>query len=121
MSWGFFDPLPKGAHEYINLRSAIASQIQGIRGFTESDGFHGDGFDWYEFTLSADLADKLRTAVSRLDHVKIVTELDLPLIESVPDWWPRHWPADVKIYHRYSDCLILPDTGTKAWYLGVRM
>jgi hypothetical protein len=122
MNWGFFDPVPKHNPEHKEIRSAIASQIQGIRGLTESDGFHGDGCDWYEFTLSADLADKLRAMVGHLDHIKVVKESEFPGTgSSAPDWWPRHWSADIKIYNRYNDYLILSDTGTKVWFLGMRM
>jgi hypothetical protein len=122
MTWGFFDPVPSGAHEQINFRNVITSQIQGIRGFTESDGFHGDGCDWYEFTLSTDLADQLRAMVGRLDHIKVVKESEFPGTgSSAPDWWPRHWSTDIKIYNWYNDYLILSDIDTKAWFLGMRM
>ncbi len=121
MEWGIFGPVPTSNPAYDNLILSIARRIQGIHGFTESDGFHGDGADWYEVEFTPDLANELRAALKNSDIKKAIEETSLNFSKS-PDWWPKKWPADVKAYERYNlEYLVLPDNDTHAWFLRVRM
>lgn len=118
MSWEIFGRIPQTNPENSNLRNSIASQIRGIRGFTRSDGFLGDGEDWYEFELSSDLAKELREGLNRSQVVML--SQGHPSLNIAPNWWPKEWPINTKIYNHSWGYLILPEKGTKAWFLYMR-
>jgi hypothetical protein len=92
--------------------------MRAINGFTESDGFHGDGTDWYELELGAYSADDLRLALGAT--AGITQSKQFPRESTAPPWWPTHWPSDAQCYRRNLEYLILPDTGTKAWFMRMR-
>jgi hypothetical protein len=118
MSWGAFGSVPDRDPGYTNLRSSIAARMTGINGFTESDGFHGDGTDWYELELEADLAAELRASFAHLDGV--TKSQDFPRDNSAPPWWPTTWPVNAQCYQKDLEYLVLPDTGSRAWFLRIR-
>lgn len=118
MHWGVLGTVPDRDPDYTNLKNSIARRMTGINGFTESDGFHGDGTDWYEVALSPDLAAELRAALAQSSVVKKSTHF--PRENSAPSWWPKTWPADARCYEKDSQYLVLPDRGTRAWFLRIR-
>ena len=118
MRWGTFGTVPERATEYTNLQNSIASRMTGLNGYTESDGFHGDGTDWYEIELSPDLAAELRVALAQSSVVK--KSKSFPRENSAPRWWPKTWPADAQCYGKDLEYLVLPDSGTRAWFMRMR-
>lgn len=118
MRWELFGPVPTKDPDYTTLETSLIRKIQGIRGFTESDGFHGDGTDWYELELSPSFANDLRATLGKSTTVN--KSNDSPYAPKAPSWWPTKWPADVKCYSLDLQYLVLPDTGTRAWYMQVR-
>lgn len=91
--------------------------MRGINGLTESGGLHGDGTDWYEVKLSPDLAAELRAALPK----SFVERVDwFPSDNRAPPWWPTQFPSDAQCYRKDQRYLILPDTGTRAWFMRVR-
>jgi hypothetical protein len=118
MHWGVFGTVPDRDPAYTNLENSIARGMTGINGFTESDGFHGDGTDWYEVDLSPDLAAELRTKLAQSPTVKKSNRH--PYENTAPSWWPKTWPADSQCYESGLQYLVLPDTGTRAWFLRIR-
>ena len=98
----------------------ITDRMHFVNGWTKSDGWHGDGEDWYEVDLSPDLAADLRTKLTASTVVK--KEVLAPDVAWNPPWWPTAWPADARIYADDGEFkyLILPDTGTHAWVLWIR-
>lgn len=118
MRWELVGPVPTKDPDYTTLETSVIRKIQGIRGFTESDGFHGDGTDWYELELSPNFANDLRAALSQSTTVKTTTSF--PSDSSAPSWWPTTWPRGAKCYTKDLEYLVLPDTGTRAWYMRVR-
>ena len=118
MRWGVFGAVPDRDPDYTNLKNSISRRITGLNGFTESDGFHGDGTDWYEVELSPDLATELRSALARSPTVM---KGEFPQKwDSAPSWWPKSWPSDAQCYRWHFEYLVLPDSGTRAWFLRVR-
>jgi hypothetical protein len=118
MHWGVFGAVPRGDPDYTNRVNSIAGRMTGINGYTESDGFHGDGTDWYELELAPDLADELRSSLAESTTVK--KGKDFSRESSAPSWWPQAWPADAQCYEKDLEYLVLPDTGTRAWFMRVR-
>jgi hypothetical protein len=115
MDWGAFGPVPVTAPEYVEMEASVISRIHGLRGFSESDDFQGDGTDWYEIEFSPDTAAELRSALNRLPALK-KTKRKLPQgDEKPPSWWPKTWPADAQCYEKDLIFFVLPDTGTHAW------
>src|SRR5438093_13020789 len=114
MHWGVFGTVPDRDPGYSNLLNSIAGQLHSVHAFTESDGFHGDGTDWYELDLSANLAEKLRRFCKDTPTSK--TRMNIPGLNSAPSWWPKQWPADCEHYERHSENLMLPATGMRIWF-----
>jgi hypothetical protein len=119
MSWGAFGPLPQLDPEYTRMKDSVTSKIHGVRGFSESDNFHGDGTDWYEVELSPETATELRATLSRSPAFK-KTKPMWYLGDKAPSWWPTGWPADAQCYAKDLMFFVLPDTGTRAWFKRVR-
>lgn len=97
----------------------LAQRMTGINGFSESSGFHGDGTDWYEIELSPDLVAELRAGLAQ--STAVTKSRHFPKEDSAPPWWPKTWPADAQCYEKDFRYLVLPDTGTRAWFLRIRM
>ena len=117
---GILGSLPKVDPEFSRMKNSLVSKIHGVRGFTESDGFHGDGTDWYEVNLSPELAAELRSALSRSPDFKKSKPMYYLNDDESPSWWPTRWPADAQWYEKNLMYLILPDSGTRAWLRQVR-
>jgi len=117
---GILGPLPKVDTEFSRMKNSLVSKIHGVRGFTKSDGFHGDGTDWYEVDLSPELAAKLRSALGRSPDFKRSKPMDYLNNDESPSWWPTRWPADAQCYEKNSMYLILPDSGTRGWFMQIR-
>jgi hypothetical protein len=118
MHWGVLGTVPDRDPDYTNLKNSIARRMTGIKGFTESDGVHGDGTDWYEVELSTDLAAELRSALAQ--STAVTKSKNFPRENSAPSWWPKTWPADAQCYEKDLEYLVLPDSGTRAWFLRIR-
>ena len=118
--WGLFGAVPDREPEYTTLEHSVGSRILGVRGLTSSDGFHGDGTDWYEVVLSPYLASELRVTLRELGAVKKEETTVLPRAGLPPPWWPTQWPPDARVYTSVSEYLVLPETGTRAWFMRVR-
>jgi hypothetical protein len=97
---------------------ALRGRITGVRGYSVSGGIHGDGTDWYEVDLQPSLADELRTSASGSAAVKKCK--NFPRDNDAPSWWPTTWPADAQCYEFESGYLVLPDSGTRAWFRRIR-
>jgi len=119
MHWGVFGTVPGRDPDYTNLENSIEGRMTGINGFTESDGVHGDGTDWYEIELSSELAAELRAALAQSSVVK--KSRNFPRENSAPSWWPKTWPADAQCYEKDLQYLVLPDSGTRAWFMRMRI
>ena len=115
---GLFGTIP-GEPEYSNLRSSIARQVKGVNGFTHSAGIHGDGTDWYEVEFAPELAVQLRSKVQWSATARETKYF--PGGRPAPSWWPSTWPADARCFQIGSDYLVLPDSGTRAWYVRNRI
>lgn len=118
MRWELFGEVPDRNPAYSTLEDSIRDGITPINGHTESDGFHGDGVDWFEVELSPELAARLRASLE--NHRSIRQDNPIPSRGSAPSWWPKSWPGDVRCYHHRHDYLMLPQTGTRAWFMRVR-
>jgi len=118
MHWGVFGAVPDDGTEYSTLEQSIERRIQGVKGFTESDNYHGEGTDWYEVVLAPDVATELRDGLARSGTVKPSAEF--PQRTTAPPWWPIHWPADARCYEEELEFLVIPDSGTRAWFMRVR-
>ena len=118
MHWGLLGTVPDNDPGYTNFVRTAAGRMTGINGFTESDGFHGDGTDWYEVELSPDFAAELRSALAQSTTIK--KSRRFPDEHSAPSWWPKTWPADAQCYDKDSEHLVLPDSGTRAWFMRMR-
>ncbi len=114
-----FGPVSDRYPEHTDLLNSIAYRIKGSRGYTSGADFQGNGTNWYEFEVSTDLADELRTALPELEAVRLIETI--PRQWDAPVWWPGQWPANAKIYKRYHEYLVLPDSGTRAWFLRIRV
>jgi hypothetical protein len=114
-SWPIF-PQQRSPGEAID---ALRGRITGVRGYSVSGGIHGDGTDWYEVDLPPSLANELRTSVNGSPAVKKSKEF--PRGTDAPSWWPTTWPADAQCYEFELGYLVLPDTGTRAWFHKIRM
>ena len=120
MSWDAFGSVPQFDPEYTKMENSISTRIGGLRGFTESDDFHGDGTDWYEFELSPKTAAELRGTLSRSPAFKKTKPMWYLNTDKAPSWWPKTWPADAQCYEKDLMYFVLPDTGTRAWLKRVR-
>lgn len=120
MSWGAFGPLPQVDPEYTKMEDSVVSKIHGVRGFSESDGFHGDGTDWYEVELSPGAATELRDTLSRSPAFRKTKPMWYLHEDKAPSWWPADWPTNAQCYEKDAMFLVLPDTGTRAWFKRVR-
>ena len=117
MGWGILGPIPQLDPEYTRMEDSVVHKIQGVRGFTESDDFHGDGTDWYEVELSPELATELRAAFNRSPAFKNTRPV---FFNKAPAWWPAKWPADAQIYEKELEYFVLPVIGTRAWFMRIR-
>ena len=91
----------------------LQPEITGIQGIIQSDGFHGDGTDWFEVKLSPEYAKALRAALPKSSSVaKDATSLP----SSPPAWWPTMWPPNTHYYSNDYIIMILPDSGIQAWF-----
>ncbi len=117
--WGVFGAEPVDAKSQSRFWDSIRSRITGINGFSESDGFHGDGTDWYELELTPELADELRSGLKVTTTVQQTSGVASNM-GTAPAWWPKTFPADTRFYTWELQYLVLPDTGTKAWFMRVR-
>jgi hypothetical protein len=124
MDWhvlGEFDTSNRfGYSDYYTALDSLVRDVKGVNGFTESDGFHGDGTDWYEVELAPDLAINLRDALHKDPQVTTGNSGSGGVWDKAPSWWPKHWRADSKCYQRGLEYFILPATGTRAWLMRVR-
>jgi hypothetical protein len=118
MRWGVLGAVSPRDPDYTDLKDSIARRMTGIKGYTESDGVHGDGTDWYEIELSPDLAADLRSAMAQSSVVK--KSKYFPRENSAPSWWPKTWPRDAQCYEKDLQYFVLPDNGTRAWFLRIR-
>jgi hypothetical protein len=121
MHWQAFGAASPERTDYSKTLKSVERQMKGLRGFSASGGFHGDGTDWYEVELAPDLAAELRAGLPRSTTVKPASTL--PRREKLaPPWWPVEWPADAVWYTHAEDIsyLILPRSGTRAWFLNDR-
>jgi len=119
-SWGAFGPLPQFDPEYTKMQHSVISKIHGVRGFSESDDFHGDGTDWYEVELSPETATELRATLSRSPAFEKTRPMWYLHYPKAPSWWPTNWPANAQCYEKDLMFFVLPDTGTRAWLKRVR-
>jgi hypothetical protein len=120
ISWGILGPIPQVDPEYTRMEKSVINKIHGVRGFTVSDDFHGDGMNWYEVELSPELATELRSNLSRSPDVKKSKPMYYLNSKESPSWWPTQWPADAECYEKDLGYFILPDNGTHAWCMRVR-
>jgi hypothetical protein len=118
MGWGVCGAVPDRDPEHVKLENSIVQRIKGIQGYTESDGFHGDGTDWYEVDLSPALAAELRTRLGQSSAIK--KSKRFPRENAEPSWWPKTWPANAQCYEKGLQYFVLPDTGTRAWFMQMR-
>ena len=98
-------------------------RITGLRGSSESGGFHGDGIDWFEFEMTPDLANDLRTRLTEIHSDQVTRNPTGPTGDkNEPNWWPTRWPADAICYaHKDSLAqLILTPNGTRGWFRNFR-
>jgi len=120
ISWGILGPIPQVDPEYTRMQQSVINKIHGVRGFTESDDFHGDGTDWYEVELSPELATELRSNLSRSPNFKKSKPIYYLNSKESPPWWPTHWPADAQVYEKDLGYFVLPDSGIRAWFIQIR-
>ena len=111
--WGLFGPSSDDDPKFDASVASLRHQITGVRGYAVFD-FHGSGTVYLEVTLTQSLADDLRAA---LQFTKKPNYLGVMSDEWGPKWWPKTWPADARTYDDHGDTLILPDSGTKAWFV----
>jgi hypothetical protein len=117
MVWGILGPIPQVDPEYTRMEESVIQKIHGVRGYSESDDFHGDGTDWYEVDLSPEMAATLRTNLSQLPTFKNTRPI---FFNNAPSWWPAQWPAGTQIYEKDLKYFVLPDSGTRAWFMRIR-
>lgn len=117
MSWGILGPIPQLDPEYTQMEKSVIRKIHGVRGFSESDDFHGDGTDWYEVDLTPEIATELRAAFKQSPAFKNTRPV---FFNNAPSWWPAHLPADAQIYNKDLEYFVLPDSGTRAWFMRIR-
>ncbi len=87
--------------------------LQGIRGFTESSGWNGDGTDYYEAELSPELTNELKTKLARSTMKQVAY---FPGGEKyAPDWWPKQLPPGAVCYEHNYVYLILSPNSRKVW------
>jgi len=120
ISWRILGPIPRVDPEYTRMQKSVINKIQGVRGFTKSDDFHGDGTDWYEVELSPELAAELRSNLSRSSGFKKNKPAHYLNNDESPSWWPTQWPADAEVYEKDFGYFVLPDSGTRAWFMQIR-
>jgi hypothetical protein len=120
MEWGLLGPEPRGEPEYTTMLLSVSNRIHAIRGYMESSGIHGDGTDWYEVELSPGIADQLRPSLKGASAFKKTRTVQFPCQEAAPSWWPTQWPRDVRLYEKQSSYFVLPESGTRAWYMRFR-
>ncbi len=120
INWGILGPIPQVDPEYTRMEKSVARQIHGVRGFAESDDFHGDGTDWYEVEFSPELAAELRSDLNRSPDFKKSKPMYYLNNDKSPSWWPTRWPADTQVYEKNLGYFVLPDSGTRAWFMQIR-
>ncbi len=92
--------------------------LHGIRGFSESGGWNGDGTDFYEAALSPRLVEQLKNKLnsSSFGHSKAFP----PGGKYKPDWWPTEWPPDAVCYtDGYLSFIFSPGEG-ELWIYVIR-
>ena len=111
MQWEVF-----GKHEansqYMRSWHSLVDGIRGINGISEIDGM-----DWYEVELTPELANQLRAGLRKTPGVQ---KNEGWQGRSEPGWWPKDAPRDTPCYQRGEEYLILPASGTHAWFVRVR-
>jgi hypothetical protein len=115
-AWPVFHPPGQTPGQTID---SLRDRINGVRGYSVSGGIHGDGTDWYEVDLPPALARELRASLNGSAVVK--KSKTCPQRQDAPSWWPATWPIDAQCYELQLEYLVLPDTGTRAWFHKARI
>jgi len=92
--------------------------LRGIRGYTESGGWNGDGSDYYEVELSPELAAKLRATLPSSSFKPCAY---FPTGGKYkPDWWPTQFPPGASCSEHQLVYLVLAPDGERAWLYVIR-
>ncbi len=116
--WGTFGKEPGDPRAQRTFRAPITQGIRGIQGYSTSDGFHGDGSDWYEAELSPDLMTQLRAWLAQ--NTTLEKRGAAHTDGEAPSWWPETWPAGTQTYYETWAHFTVPPTGTHVWFVRIR-
>ncbi|MFT3784975.1 MAG: hypothetical protein QM770_02255 [Tepidisphaeraceae bacterium] len=104
-------------------QQTVDAWLKAAKGFTESDGFHGDGADYFQLDLRPGGGDVVRSSLAGAVELQSSSRPpDTTSTGSVrPNWWPGQWPGPVTTY-RFQEWnyVIVPATGDRIWLIRVR-
>ena len=102
---------------YSSVTGKFATPLNNARGFIRYGGFDGGGSEWIEVQIDPGFATNFRDQLAKASGLRRSSQL--PLESPSQSWWPRQWPSDAQCYRQGTrfEYLILPDTGTHAWFV----